>query len=345
MRTLDGYTLNSVKGQILTIRFKAFLNVFKRGFAGVKLVFFEAFSGRIPVKTLILKGLKRKYRFYIPSFYSKFKKLPLIFVLHGRGANGASMLLLTRKGFNKLAERDGFIVIYPDGIEMNWNDGRKDEKSNDRAHRENIDDVGFISALIDVMKRDYNIDPGRVYVTGISNGAIMAYRLAIELSHKITAIAPVNGNIPQQLFPECVPYLPVSVLAINNTDDPMVPFDGGEIQGSFKGVKLGKVLSVKESIGFWVNRNNCSDVPDVEEIPDKDPSDGTTAVRKRYRSEASGTEVILYEIKGGGHTWPGGVQYLPASIIGRTCRDFDANEVIWSFFRNISRSMLNGEDA
>ncbi len=91
-------------------------------------------------------------------------------------------------------------MVYPDGIELNWNDGRMDEEANDRAHRENINDVGFISALIDSMIKDYNINPKRVYVTGISNGAIMSYRLACELSHKITAIAPVDGNIPNPAF-------------------------------------------------------------------------------------------------------------------------------------------------
>jgi polyhydroxybutyrate depolymerase len=236
-----------------------------------------------------------------------------------------------------MADKDGFIMVYPDGIELNWNDGRMDEEANDRAHRENIDDVGFLSALIDSMINDYNIDPKRVYVTGISNGAIMSYRLACELSHKITAIAPVDGNIPILLFPECSPSRPVSVLAINNTDDPLVPFFGGEIYGRFHKLKLGKVLSVDESIGFWVSRNMCSTTPVVAEEPDRDPRDGSTVTIKQYLNGIEGTEVILYAVDGGGHTWPGGFQYLPAGIIGKTCRDFDANEVIWSFFKKHSR--------
>ncbi len=212
-----------------------------------------------------------------------------------------------------------------------------DEEANDRAHRENIDDVGFLSALIDSMIKDYNINPKRVYVTGISNGAIMSYRLACELSYKITAIAPVDGNIPYLLLPACSPSRPVSVLAINNTDDPLVPFQGGEIYGRFHRLKLGKVLSVDESIGFWVNRNMCSITPVVDEVPDSDPRDGSTVTVKKYFNGIEGTEVILYAIDGGGHTWPGGFQYLPAGIIGKTCRDFDANEVIWSFFKKHSR--------
>jgi polyhydroxybutyrate depolymerase len=247
------------------------------------------------------------------------------------------MVILTHKGFNKMSDQDGFIIVYPDGIELNWNDGRMDEEANDRAHRDNIDDVSFISALIDSMIQNYNINPKRVYVTGISNGAIMSYRLACELSHKITAIAPVDGNIPTMIFTDCSPSRAVSVLAINNTDDPLVPFQGGEIYGQFHRIKLGKVLSVDESIGFWVTRNRCSVTPAVNDEPDLDPKDGTRVTRKQYVNGIEGTEVILYAVDGGGHTWPGGVQYLPAWIIGKTCRDFDACEVIWSFFKKHSR--------
>jgi polyhydroxybutyrate depolymerase len=281
-------------------------------------------------------GLKRTFNIHIPAIFDKSEQFPLVIALHGRGSNGTGMILLTRKGFNKLADKDGFIMVYPDGIELNWNDGRMDEEANDRAHRENIDDVGFLSALIDSMIKDYNIDPKRVYVTGISNGAIMSYRLACELSDKITAIAPVDGNIPNLLFPECSPSEPVSVLSINNTDDPLVPFEGGYIYGIRK-INLGKVLSVNESIEFWVNRNKCSVTPVVTEEPDMDPKDGTRVTRKQYVNGIEGTEVILYAVDGGGHTWPGGFQYLPAGIIGKTCRDFDANEVIWSFFKNHTR--------
>jgi len=305
--------------------------------AGINLLSLGVSAGSTHKASFIYDDLKRTYKFFIPSFHNKSVPVPLLIALHGRGGNGQSMILLTRKGFNKLAERDGFIVVYPDGIELNWNDGRIDEESNDRAHRENIDDVGFISTLIDSMIRDYNIDPERVYITGISNGAIMSYRLACELSQKITAIAPVDGNIPHRFFTECPNYKSVSVLAINNTEDPLVPFDGGDIHGSLNRIKLGKVLSVDESVGFWVKKNNCSATPVITDMPDLDPEDGTRIIRKLYSGGTGGTEVILYAIEGGGHTWPGGLQYLPVRIIGKTSRDMDANEVIWSFFKSHSR--------
>jgi polyhydroxybutyrate depolymerase len=282
-------------------------------------------------------NLKRTYKIFTPSTYNKSLQLPLVIALHGRGGNGESMVLVTRKGFNKLAETDGFIVVYPDGIEQNWNDGRMDQEANDRAHRENIDDIGFISGLIDLMISEYNADPKRIYITGISNGAIMSYRLACELSSKITAIAPVDGNIPYMLFPECNPTNPVSVLAINNMNDPLVPYEGGNIYGHFHRVNLGKVLSVEESVTFWAKMNQCTPVPVLTNEPDVDPKDGTRVIKKQFSNGAGGTEVILYSIEGGGHTWPGGFQYLPEWLIGKTSRDIDANEIIWSFFKSHSK--------
>jgi polyhydroxybutyrate depolymerase len=316
---------------------KTGLSVFMNMLAGINLISSPTLNGSDLRTSLIHDGLNRTFSIHIPSFYDKSEQFPLVIALHGRGGNGASMILITLKGFNKLADKDGFIMVYPDGIELNWNDGRMDEEANDRAHRENIDDVGFISALIDFMIKDYNINPKRVYVTGISNGAIMSYRLACELSHKITAIAPVDGNIPYQFLPECLPSRPVSVLAINNLNDPRVPFEGGEIYGQFHRIKLGKVLSVNESIGFWVKRNMCSLAPVETKEPDRDPRDGTRVTRKQYINGIEGTEVTLYIVEGGGHTWPGGFQYMPAWLIGKTSRDIDANEVIWSFFIRHSR--------
>ncbi len=316
---------------------KSGFSTFLKILVGINLISIPAFAGRDQRTSFIHDGLKRTFNIHFPSVYGDSVQVPLVIALHGRGTTGLSMVLLTRRGFNKLADRDGFIMVYPDGIELNWNDGRMDEEANDRAHRENINDVGFISELIDTMIEDYNIDPKRVYITGISNGAIMSYRLACEISHKITAIAPVDGSISYLLFPECSPSRPVSVLAINNLNDPLIPYEGGDITGKIRRIKLGKVLSVNESVEFWVNRNKCLVTPVVTEEPDRDPRDGTKVTRSHYTDGIEGSEVILYSIEGGGHTWPGGIQYLPAWIIGKTSKDIDANEIIWSFFKSHSR--------
>ena len=316
---------------------KTGMSVFINLIVCINLISYPAFGGTDQKASFNYDKLERTFHIHIPSLNNGSEKLPLVIALHGRGGKGESMVILTRKGFDKLSDKEGFFVAYPDGIELNWNDGRMDEEANDRAHRENIDDVGFISALIDTLIKDYNINPKRVYVTGISNGAIMSYRLACELAHKITAIAPVDGNIPVMLLHDCLPSMPVSVLAINNVNDPLVPYTGGDIYSAFHRIKLGKVLSVDESVGFWVRRNQCSSSPIVTEEPDRDPKDGTKVTREEYLNSTDSTEVILYTIDGGGHTWPGGFQYLPAWIIGKTCRDFDASQVIWTFFKKHSR--------
>jgi polyhydroxybutyrate depolymerase len=123
------------------------------------------------------------------------------------------------------------------------------------------------------------------------------------------------------------------VLAINNVNDPLLPWAGKDITGPFGFKKLGKVLSTAETIRFWVNHNNCSLSPVITHEPDKDPKDGTRIRKEVYRNGKDETEVILYVVEGGGHTWPSGYQYLNERIIGKTSRDLDANEVIWDFFK------------
>jgi polyhydroxybutyrate depolymerase len=316
---------------------KSMLPAYMKAMIAVSLASFPSNTLIAQRTSFIYDNLKRTYKTYVPPSYHKSAQTPLVVVLHGRGGNGESMVIITRNGFNKLADRDGFIVVYPDGIDQSWNDGRVDQQANDRPLRENINDAGFIAALIDTLSKDYNIDLKRIYITGISNGAIMSYRLACEYPGKIAAIAPVDGNIPYQLLPGCSPSRPLSVLAINNVNDPVVPFEGGDIYGHFHRVMLGKVLSVKESVGFWVKRNMCTPAPVVTMEPDRDPRDGTRVIKEQYLNGLEGTEVILYAIAGGGHTWPGGVQYLPSWLIGKTSRDIDASDIIWSFFRNHSR--------
>jgi len=288
--------------------------------------------------SMIAAGLQRTYRVHVPLSHDKTKPVPLVVALHGGGGTAEGMVKLTLDGFNKLSDQEGFVVVYPDGIGKNWNDGRSEEETKYRAHKEKVDDTGFISALIDYFIKVYDINPKSVYVTGISNGAIMSYRLACELSDKIAAIAPVDGNMSQNFLPKCSPSKPISVLVINNVKDPLVPWNGGDITGPFGLKKLGKVLSVSQTIEYWVKHNECSPSPSITEEPDKDPEDGTRVRREEYSGGKDGTEVILYAIEGGGHTWPGGYQYLPARIIGKTSKDIDANEVIWNFFKKHSRN-------
>ena len=288
------------------------------------------------IRSISHDGLERTYRIHIPPLFNKSIQMPLVLVLHGGGGTAEGMEeQLTLGGFNNLSDKEGFIVAYPDGIEKHWNDGRKNVTY--RAHQEKIDDVGFISILIDNITEELNINLGRVYVTGMSNGAMMSYRLACEISEKIAAIAPVTGAIPEDIVPQCSPSKPVSVLAISGTDDPLVPWDGGDIKSTFFHKPLGKVLSVPDSVNYWVIHNNCSPISDITWLPDLDPQDDTRVRREIYGEGDEGTKVILYAIEGGGHTWPDGLQYLSESRIGKTCHDINANEVIWEFFKELER--------
>jgi polyhydroxybutyrate depolymerase len=275
--------------------------------------------------SILSGGIQRTYNVHIGNSYDKTRPTPLLIVLHGGGGNGQGMIKLT--GFNAIADENDFIVVYPDGFEKHWNDGRGIQWE---AQTENVDDVGFISALINHLSDELNIDTKRVYVTGISNGGMMSHRLGCELSQQIAAIAPVASNIPVNMASVWAPSRPLPVLIMNGTNDPLERWEGGEIR--FGRNTFGLVLSVADTVKFWVDKDQCSPSPTITQLPDKDPSDGTIVRTETYQGCKDSAEVVLYAIEGGGHTWPGGLQYLPEWVIGKTCRDFDASEVIWQFF-------------
>lgn len=282
-------------------------------------------------RTVLFKGLERKYHLHLPLSH-KDKQLPLVIGLHGGGQDGErAMNKLMR--FNPIADREGFIVVYPDAVEHHWNDGRGVQKY--RSHKENIDDVGFISVLIDDISKEYKVDSKRIYVTGASNGAMMSYRLGIELSDRITAIAAVVGNLTENLSSK-TPIAQVSVMIINGTDDPLMPYNGGNV--SFIGQpKLGKVISTPDTVKFWVTHNKCDSKPTITDEPDKNPQDGTR-VKKEFYSNGKGIEVVLYKVEGGGHMWPGGYTGMGEQFMGKSSLDIDASELIWQFFKTHSKN-------
>jgi polyhydroxybutyrate depolymerase len=284
------------------------------------------------VRSMSYGGLTRT--FYLHKGGSANHPQPLVLVLHGGGGTGKAMVDLTRGGFDRIADREGAIVAYPDGIEKNWNDGRTD--TGHAATSQNVDDVGFLSELVDTLVREENADPKRVYVTGISNGGIMYNRLGCERSDRFAAIAPDVGALAPEVAAGCKAGRALPVLAINGTADPLVPFNGGEVHFGRK--QLGVVLSTHDTIATWLVRDKCSPQATVTVLPDRDPSDGTTVKLERWDACAPGAEVQLYTIEGGGHTWPGGEQYMPKPVVGNVCRDFDGAEVIWEFFKRHPRA-------
>ncbi len=286
-------------------------------------------------RSISIGGVDRTYRLYVPSNLPKERPVPLVFVFHGGFGTGAGIERFT--GFDRLADRDGFIVAYPDGFRRNWYDGRDFAVSRLRRTQQ-VDDVAFVQRIIDAVSRDYRIDPRRVYATGISNGAMFSHYLAGHLADRLAAVAPVCGGIAEPYGPQFRLSQPVSMLLINGTADPLVPYEGGPVAHD----QRGRVLSTDETVAKWRAATGSTGTGTREALPDRDPSDGCTAERCRWPKGPSGAEVELLRVVGGGHTWPGRAQYLPPRAIGRVCRDFDATAVIWDFFRTHPKAPSRG---
>ena len=320
-----------IKTKLLTLTIISFIFIIQTASISCTRSSIQADRTGILGKSLTHNGLERAYHLYVPLSYRNSTTAPLVIALHGGGGNGHKMEKLS--DLNLLADQFGFIVAYPDAVEHHWNDGRGLKKY--RSQKDNIDDVGFISRMIDAIAGEYNIHKAHVYITGASNGAMMSLRLGCELAHKIAAMAPVIGSMPENLVTQCAPARPIPLMMINGTDDPLVPWEGGYVHIFRK--KLGKIISVPQTIDFWVAHNGCSPNPLISKVPDTDPEDGTSVQKSVYGQCTDGADVVLYEIKGGGHTWPGGYQYLPEFLIGKTNRDLDASRAIWDFFKRYRR--------
>jgi polyhydroxybutyrate depolymerase len=291
-------------------------------------------SERDIVSQLTHDGGVREYIVHVPPGYQTMKARPLVLVLHGGGGTMRGQYKLTNETFNHLADRDGFFVVYPQGLGKSWNEGGADRKGYAREH--NIDDVGFFKALIAELEKKYPIDPRKVFSTGMSNGGLMSLRLACDIPGQIRAIGALTASIPEDLVDMCSEEKPEKsgLLLMNGTEDPIVPFNGGAIK--VFGQTRGRVVSTEKTLQVWLARNGCKDNPKVREIADKDPEDGTRVTEYTYDQCASGVPVVFYKIHGGGHAWPGGWQYLREKRIGKTSRDIDAAEEVWKFFSSFN---------
>jgi len=269
---------------------------------------------------LDVDGTKRKYLLYVPASVTKEKPAPLLLVFHGGGGHDYNMPRFT--GFDELAGAHGFLVAYPDSVNTHWNDGRA---------LSTADDVGFVRALIAKVKRDFPVDSARIYATGISNGGFFSQRLACDLSDQISAVASVAATIPEPLVPICHPAQPVSVMFIQGTDDPLVHIDGGNVARTH-----GRNISLADSVRFWLDHNKITGKPESADLPSHD-TNGTSVHRDVYSGGRLQSEVVVYTIRGGGHTWPGGQQYLPALFVGKVNHDINASEVIWDFLSQHKR--------
>ena len=273
-------------------------------------------------RKLELAGVERSYHVHVPPQYDAKQPTPVVLAFHGAMTNGPIMALSS--GLSAKADKAGFIVVYPNGtgkgkLALIWNSGGL----LDPIVKTLPDDVEFVRKLLDDLATVVHVDPKRVYATGISNGGFMCYRLAAELSDRIAAVAPVCGALG---LDKCQPTRPVSVIHFHGTADRLVPFNGPDERTpkslSFK--------SVQETIRIWAKLDGCPEEPKVTDLPDKE-KDETTVKREVYGPGKDGSEVVLYTIKNGGHTWPG--RPWAVLFLGKTTQDISANDLIWEFFQ------------
>jgi len=281
------------------------------------------------LRVVQVEDLERRYRVHVPKSYDGAKPAPVVLAFHGGGGNPESMVRLS--GLNAKSDEAGFIVVYPYGS------GRDPERGLTfngggccgYAKRKNVDDIAFVRAILDDLDGAASVDSERIYATGISNGAIMAYYVASELSDRIAAIAPVAGPM---MTDTCNPTRPVPVMHFHGTADELAPFHGGRGKGS-PGVPAflrPEFNSVEHSIQSWVKANGCNATPKVELLPDRS-DDGMRVTRKTWSGGKDGSEVVLIEIEGGGHTWPG--RQPPFRFLGTFTKEISANDLMWEFFK------------
>lgn len=288
-------------------------------------------------KTLTHLGKQRHYLLHLPTGETPKKSAPLVIALHGAFTDGAITEALTQ--FSPMSDRESFVVVYPNanpkggiGVWDFFSPAVADAgKRADGRMATGRDDVGFIAALIEDLVKQKLVDPTRVYVTGISNGSYMANRLAVDLGDRIAATAGVAGTGGKiALFVKPPHEMPV--FYIHGDRDKVIGIDGTDFVS-----KANLSLTADEFCRWWARRNGCQ-APKTESLPDRDKSDGCTVERTTWKPKGkSGAPVILYRIKGGGHTWPGDFKFQPRAILGNTCRDIDASKLMWEFFQQHSR--------
>jgi|688.fasta_scaffold417762_1 polyhydroxybutyrate depolymerase len=280
-------------------------------------------------------GTPRSYFVHVPGSYSRSKPMPLVMVFHGLHMNGRIMSPLTR--FDVLADRKNFIVVYPDGLGGKWQ----------LANNGSPDDVRFVTDMIGQISRTVAIDTRRIYAVGISNGGYFAERLACEMPDRLAAIAVVAASMMDSTASHCGANRKMPAMFFIGSQDPLVPSEdsehndtlgklgdavglGGLGNLSVPMAKMGGLMTEREAVDFWCRHNQTSVSPYTTNEPDKDPHDGTRVKRETFG--AYNSEVVLYSIQGGGHTWPGAFYSGPSDLLGKTCNDVDATELITDFF-------------
>jgi polyhydroxybutyrate depolymerase len=262
-------------------------------------------------------GRERSYITYVPASTERDEPVPLVFILHGGTGNAESAIRMS--GFNEIAEKNGFIAVYPNGTGrlsddklLTWNGGA----CCGYAQENNVDDVGFVRAVVADLQAQTAVDARRIYATGMSNGGILAHRLGCEAADLFAEIAPVSGTL--NISP-CNPSQPVSVIEFHGTDDQHVPYNGGYGPKSLVNVDF---TSVQYSVAFWVSSDGCNSQPQTDSFED---------IRHDvWTGCADSASVELYTIVGGEHAWPGGQGGL--ADLDSPATTVSASTLIWEFF-------------
>ena len=294
------------------------------------LLFF--FSGAVCTSTVLradidgtidVNGVGRRYVLHLPPTPDK-KPLPLVMAFHGGSGSAEGFRAVT--GLNVAADQYGFAVVYPNSIDGFWGTYRPETG-------DPVADLAFVDALLSELRDSYKLDPSRVYATGLSNGGEFSFLLGLQRQNRFAAVAPVAMHLSEDLLNSVTPNRAMPVLNIVGYNDPLVLYDGGPIQTP-NGQTQGVLISSDATMDYFAKLNMTGKpvrTPLVNPV-----KDGTLSVIDVFQIDELGTALERITVFGGGHTWPGGVQYLPESLIGLTSLDFNANDVIWNFFSSQS---------
>jgi polyhydroxybutyrate depolymerase len=271
--------------------------------------------GEVTHKAGMVGGRERTFIEYIPKTLKP--GAPLLFVLHPSGGDGDGMRDYSNYEFDELADKYGFLVVYPDGFEETWNDCRGGSPFSSK--RLKIDDVGFIKTLLDHEVMAHGIDRKRVFAAGWSNGAQLAYRLALEHPEDFAGVAAVSASVPVKESLDCGQVdKPIPVMMVNGTADPINPYRGGMV--NLGGAQLGNVLSSEDMAKYWAKLLGVTAMPELAKLPHKSRSasvDSMTWVKDGI------PVVVLYSVQNGGHAMP---------LAGE---DLDSPVAIWDFFSKL----------
>lgn len=278
------------------------------------------------------EGISRTYFVHVPQSLNLSKPAPLLLAFHGAGGHARGMPRLTR--LNEVADKRGFIVVYPEALNTRWKDGNAGLSADEQ------EDVMFVKSMLTQINSKFHVDKARIYAAGVSNGGFFSQWLALNMPSTFAAVASIAATIGESISKNMLPAKPISVLFIHGDDDDVVPYMGGAIgvAGAFEEKTPRRCVSATRAADFWAKADGIAAKPSTAKLPDAKPFDGTHVVKTVYSGGKDATEVILITVQNGGHTWPSGWQYLPEEIVGKTSRAINASEEIWAFFQRHPRS-------